>query len=335
MDNIGTWIDNIISDLVDESKKLSDTLLKVQVLSHKLANSQLSQWVKDELNGYQGNSKNIPSYRNVQTIVRGNLIQNRGFGGMLTFQNHQIPIEYISDEKIRKRLTQCDIINSISELEYLLNEKKGKLMIPIPHPIISLINDTLGNNFFTNDAWQEISPNFLRGILSSIKSHLLNFLLTLNDSITNDLDFSIMKNKKQIDDLFKKTIGNISAHTVNLSMGDSSPQMINSGEVKNANIQGGKNNIQNNTAEIKDNTKEIVDLINKLLEDPEISKDDFDDLSNQVTILNSQLSRDTPKIGIISSALSCTKNILTGITANIITPVILDKINQVLGCLNI
>ena len=84
------WINTIIKELVDPETKLKDTLLKVQVLAFKIKNTKLKEWVNNELNGFIG--KEVPSYRKILSAVFGNLIQDRGFVGMMSINNHAILI---------------------------------------------------------------------------------------------------------------------------------------------------------------------------------------------------------------------------------------------------
>jgi len=145
------WINIIIKELVDPNAKLKDTLLKVQVLAFKIKNVKLKEWVDNELNGFIG--KEVPSYRKKPSVVFGNLIQDRGFSGMLTRNHQPLPTEYLKKE-LRESLMSVSMKSSVSELEHMIS-KGGEYQINIPHLIHNEITKLLGNRWVVDSAWQK------------------------------------------------------------------------------------------------------------------------------------------------------------------------------------
>ena len=86
-------VNNIIDELTGSEDNLSSSLLKVQVLAHKLKNEKLKEWVNYELNGYDDKNINVPAYRVIPTIVKGHLIQ-----GHMKYTNLQLSVNGIKEK---------------------------------------------------------------------------------------------------------------------------------------------------------------------------------------------------------------------------------------------
>jgi hypothetical protein len=314
------WINTIIQELVDPTKRLTDTLLKVQVLAFKIKNSKLKIWVESELNGYQSTAE-VPSYRYVPTTVVGNLEQER-FGGLLSRKHQRLPVEYL-DKDIYESLKEAKIQNSVSELE-LMQKGEGTYQIPIPHTIFALFNKVFSNEWVVTSAWREIGHNSIEGILSSVKSKLLTFLLELAEEVGEKDNIEIIESKK-IDTLFDKTFGNISGETVNIFTGSDNIQSVNTGDKAVLNITKGKKVKQKITNEVQQDLSQYISDLKSQISSLSLEVDDQRDVINELTRIESQLKREKPKVSIINEALNVIKGILISVTGNALTPTILEK----------
>lgn len=314
------WINSIIEELVDPTKRLTDTLLKVQVLAFKIKYPRLKVWVDSELNGYQS-TEEVPSYRYIPSTIVGNLEQDR-FGGLLRRTNQRLPTEYL-DKKIYDSLKVVRVQNSVSELE-LMQKGEGTYQIPIPHAIFCQINKVLANEWIVTSAWREISPNSIEGILSSVKSKLLSFLLELAEEVGEKDNIDIMK-KNKIDNLFDKTIGNISGETVNIFTGSDNVQSVNTGENPVINIAKGEKVKQKITHTIQQDLSKYVSELKTQLGNLSLEIEEQNDVLNELARIESQITREKPKISIINEALNVIKGILISVTGNALTPAILEK----------
>ncbi len=328
MDKTIDWINTIINELVDPKAKLKDTLLKVQVLSFKIKNDKLKAWVDSELNGFMG--KEVPSYRKIPSAIFGNLIQDRGFGGALTRKNTALPIEYIKNKVVRETLLGGFSLNSsVSELELML-EKGGDYFITIPHAIHQEITEIIQNGWVVDSAWQRVPLASIEGILGSIKSTLLTFLLELADEIGEKDNINIMKEKNKIDKLFDKTIGNLTGETINISIGTDNVQSVNTGKNAKVNVAKGKKIKQtikgDKIAELEKFTTDLKLILDKL----SLSTDDSQDIKNELARIDSQIERETPKYTIINEALHVINGILIGVAGNALTTPILEKLGLVI-----
>jgi len=325
MKDTSDWIDGIIQDLIEPTKKLRDILLKVQILAFKIQNKKLQQWVNNELNGYK--YQESPDYRIIPVSVFGNLMKPAGFTYAIR-KNTVLPIEYLEPE-IRKDLMIAYVNNPVSELEKMI-EGKGGYTVNIPHAIYSEITELLANDWYVDSAWKKINLNSIEAVLTSIKSNLLNFLLELNKEIGEKDNYSIMKNKKKVDNLFDKTIGNISGETVNITIGDKSMQNINQGNNAKINIAKGKKIFQKLKVENKNELIEFINSLQKNLDNLGLNIEDKEDVTNEIQRIQSQLKRKEPKLEIISTALTTIHAILISIAANAYTPIVLEKISALL-----
>ena len=112
---------------------------------------------------------------------------------------------------------------------------------------------------------------------------------------------------------------------------------INIGTMTNSNISQASSGV-NQTITINPETKkEIIDLINTLkefLENEELRQEQKDELSSDISTIESQINSPKPKTGIISESLSSAKNILESVsTIAITTAPIVTQITSMLGML--
>ena len=326
MKNISDWIDKVIEDLVDPSAKLSDTLLKVQVLAFKIENTQLKDWVNLELNGYVG--KERPDYRKIPTAVQGNLIQDAGFQGVWTKNNVSLPVEYL-DSKYWDVLMTIKMDSSVSELEKMVTDK-GSFQVNMPHAMAQEFTKIM-KPWHVDSAWQKISNNSIEGILSTIKSTLLNFLLELNKEFGDNDNLSIMKKKEEVESIFDKTIGTIKSENVNISIGNKTSQSVNYGENASVNVSSGDNINQTINSEIKSDIEGFIEYLKENIDKLNLDSEEKEDVVNEVTRIETQVGRNSPKMNIINGALTTVNGILTGIAANAYTPIVLEKLGELMS----
>lgn len=317
-------INQIIQEIVDPSFKLKDILLEVKILAFKINNPKLKKWVEVELNGYSG--EEIPQYRIVPAGCYGNLIQDRGFGSYATRNNSLLPVEYL-EEETREALMKVWISNSVSELESMVVDKSNELQIQIPHLIYRKFSNIIKNGWVVDSAWQRININSIEGILSSIRSNLLTFLLELLEESGQNKEIDFMGKKQKIDKLFDKTIGSISGRIVNISVGSDFIQSTNTGEKASSTILKGDHNTQMINGEIA----KFVEEIKSKLEELHLDVENKEDLQNEIIRLEAQLRREKPTYSIIQEGLIIIKGILMGMASNLLTQPFIEKIGLLLS----
>lgn len=325
------YINTIILELVEPQNQLKDTLLKVKILAFQLKNPKLKEWVENEINGYQ--DKEIPKYREVASAIYGNLIQDRGFGGYASIKSYLLPVEALEFE-LRDKLMLLPLKQSVSNLEELI--KKGNdCKADLPYSVAQVFDKFLTNGYEVHTAWYSIGLNSLVGIVDSIKSNLLNFLLELAEELGEHQNIDIMKEKPKIDNLFDKTIGQITGGTVNIVVGTDNIQSVNTGNDANINVSKGDNNSQ--TINVNDIKKELENFIadfKPTIDTLDVSKEDKEDIITAITGIETQLQREKPKYPIISQGLDVVKGVLIGVAGNAVSPTIIEKISWLITLLS-
>jgi hypothetical protein len=193
-------IDEIIEILGREDPPLTTALMKTKVLLHTLGKKELAQWVDYELTGYPDDVE-LPAYRKVQVVIRGHL---RNIS--VAYENQPLPVMHLS-EKQRDILTDGSLGQSITELERLASGDRAAL--ELPPEWYSAFDKGLAPGFHVYAASKNISPLNIAGILTIVRSRLLDFVLELRDEFGPDAKEADLKEKaKNIDmnQLFRNSI---------------------------------------------------------------------------------------------------------------------------------
>lgn len=313
-------IDSIIDELVNQDSSLENALLKTQVLAFKLKNDKLKIWVNNELNGYNKQDE-IPEFRIVNTQVKGNLFQGLGYGGYQQLTDTVLPIEYLDNKELGS-LSKHKFLVRISEIQDLSKSKNG-LIAELPYSFLVMMSKRM-SPWEVIKAWKVISTSSLVGILSTIKSKLINFLLELKEEL-GDENIPIMQKKKEIDNLIDKTIGEINAQNVNISIENRNIQIANSGAENQFQLTSGNNADQKiGTLDIKDVLKFIKDNINEL----GVNEILQEEILIEVNRGESQLKKSNPKTQILLQSLNVVYDILVGVAGNAYTDKVLYWISQ-------
>ena len=312
-----------MDNVAEPEKRLSDLLMKVQVLAVKLESDKLQEWASNELNGYR--NRDCPDYRIIGCAVYGNLLQNAGFGSYNQRKGYPLPIEQL-DVELQERLTSTPLIQKVSELEKLA-ESDGDLAIDIPYKIQALITKNLKGGWTVDSAWQRFEQYMVGGVLSAIRNKLLAFMIELHKEFPIEPISKVENRSEGVDEAFDNTIGTISAGTVNISMGAESLQTISSGTNARLNVAKGDNLNQSITEELESGLTAFVQDLKNNLGKLGLDENEVHDIEVELTRVESQLEREQPRKSVLTSALEVIKGILTRVAANELTPVLIDQIN--------
>ncbi len=176
-------LDEIITILSDEAGTLNSALLKTKVLLHTIGNKDLANWVTYEIKGYP-NDDSIPEYRWVTAEVHGNITS---IAWQMT--DTKLPIMHL-DEKQRENLTSTACTMSILTIEESVRAHRKKssarLIRPLPPEFGGLFSSVLHQGVNVISAWCEINMIEVEGILTEVRSRLLDFALELRDVVGPD-----------------------------------------------------------------------------------------------------------------------------------------------------
>jgi len=164
-------LDEIVDLLSSERGSLTDALLKTKVVLHKIGQTDLVEWVNDELNGYPSH-KEVPPYRVIPARVVGTL-QNAAY----IINNQTLPISHLP-EKERKHFSVNVMRESIRVLAEYSAQPTGHLVHPIAPELYQLLGEGLQNVWVSN-AWIQMEPTQIMNTVIEVRSRLLDFALSL------------------------------------------------------------------------------------------------------------------------------------------------------------
>lgn len=194
-------IQEIINDLTSSDKNIVDALLKTKVIAFKLKNQELLNWVNNEFNGYE-NGNDLPDYRVIGCVIYGTV--SNGFGMM---KNYPIPV-YGLEKKDREMLTTIRMAHSISAIYDLATRQNETIGRDIPPELYYLFNRSLSDGYEVIHARSRTDQAQLVQIISTVRSKLLDFMLSLQNEIGYDTED--LGNDKEIlqkaSELFTSTI---------------------------------------------------------------------------------------------------------------------------------
>ena len=317
-------INNVIEDLTDPNIELTSTLLKVQVLAHKLKNDKLKEWVDSEINGYE-DEKDVPYYRIINAAVLGNIEQFRGLGGYASRSKVQLSVAHT--EKVYDiNMQQIILKDSFSAYEHML-QKEDNYRINIPSIYYNNLSKIFANDWKVTSAWKVLSHHSIKGVLDSIKSNLLQFMLDIADEIGEGDNVDIVKKENVINDLFTKNLG--SGNTFNINTGSDIVQTNIRGDNSKANIGKGDNICQEINTDDIERVKKLVDSLKADIDKAIMDSDDLEDLKFQIESIETQLKRDKPKTIILKNAFDIIKGIVSVVGAHILTEPTMIQLEQI------
>ncbi|HHV70497.1 MAG TPA: hypothetical protein GXX48_23150 [Ochrobactrum intermedium] len=163
----------IISAITETDEKISSILRKCLVLSYLLKNNDLKSWVTKELNGYDASDPDIPQYRRTYAPAKGFFIG--GFGQAINDQ--PIPSAAL-DEKHRHYAESINLRQPIIAYEDV--KASDERIVPWPANMVVLYqNKFFDGDLVLNRAWQSIPGSVLAGIVDTVRTKLLTFVLEL------------------------------------------------------------------------------------------------------------------------------------------------------------
>lgn len=168
-------LDEIITLLGDQNARLSDALLKTKILLHQIGKKELAEWVNHELNGYPETAA-LPEYR-----ILGAQVRCQAASISLRYPDMPVPISHL-DKKKTDSLTKTRMHQSLTVLEDMV-KKDGQLIRELPMELNGLLGQTLAHGWSIIMAWCATPSHDVKGIMTQVRSRLLDFVLELKDSL--------------------------------------------------------------------------------------------------------------------------------------------------------
>lgn len=169
-------IQGLQNDIIDSKISLSSVLRKAKVLASILKSNELKKWVDSELNGYQGDKKEVPDYRIM-------VVSNLGyFAGAFGSALKNSPIATLNlPEQIQKFAENHIMIEGVRALESLVEGESSTFQVHWPPNWLAIVGEQIYQGYNCIDAWKVISKGQVEQILDTVRNRLLNFVLELQE----------------------------------------------------------------------------------------------------------------------------------------------------------
>ena len=170
---------SILNEILDAATSsevpISDLLRRVCVLAARLGNSEMSDWVDRELNGYP-NHDALPAYRQTEAHAYGN------FAGPFYSGLNNVPIPPATlPDSLRIWATKAYLLEPIRLFEELLKEPAGgSFTSPWPPDLIMLMQRRQiyeGMSLLT--AWTDVPRGAIVGVIENVRNRVQAFALDL------------------------------------------------------------------------------------------------------------------------------------------------------------
>lgn len=168
-------LDEIRSDLVNESATLSNTLRKAKILASSIRLPEFREWVDSELDGYNDRDK-VPSYRRFRPTNLGTYSGPFGSG-----VKNVVLATYNLPDPVRDLAENLIFSDGVGALEAQASDdgqiKWSQEMILLAREVTQM-----SGGMVLVDAHQPIPAHVLTGILDLVKNKLLDFVLGLEEN---------------------------------------------------------------------------------------------------------------------------------------------------------
>lgn len=173
-------LDDIRSDLLNQSADLSNTLRKAKVLASIMGLCEFRDWVDHELSGYPNRSR-LPDYRKFTPTNLGT------FSGPFQSGAKNVVLPTINlPEPVKDFAEKLEFLDGVAALQAQADDEHVRRW---PQELVFLARDSIemSGGMVLADAHQPIPAHAIAGILDQIKNKLLDFILSLQEeNITSD-----------------------------------------------------------------------------------------------------------------------------------------------------
>jgi len=244
-------LQEIINILSSGNEGLTNALIKTKVFLYSTGNKDLVEWVNNEINGYS-DKNSVPEYR----IVPSRILVDVN-NGARRYTSLAIPLHHLSQAEYEDTLI-ARVKMSISQIEQMTFNagESGRFEQPIPTDLAyAFYGKSIDPSYEITKCFKEIQVHSFYGILTQVRSRLLDFLLEYSDKASE-----IMGEESE-DEKLKKV--------------DAAPLFTYAIYGDNNVINHGNSNIINSTKNITENDFESL---KKFLQLQGIEKEDIDTL---------------------------------------------------------
>ena len=261
-------------------------------LGQQLANKELMDWARKEASGYS-DSMELPDYRIIPTEVRGNFIGPFQSG----LKNAHIPKSSIEKEH-RDALFTVDLMEPVHELEeYGKGGKGGSNAYQISWSGDAIAyyqnKEIYSNGLVLASAWRLMTAQSVIGVLETIRTRVLDFILQLQDELSLDLDKPNKTEHLIVDTPQVNSTINNTIYGGNVALSNDGNAMIESINI----TSGNADELKSYLASIGVKKPDLDQLSESIKQDGDIDKDLGPEVSKWLAQMSVKALRGTLKVG--------------------------------------
>jgi len=179
----------LLKDLVGGNVSLENVLLRLKVILSDLGNESILKWINGELQGYD-NTSDLPKHRVLKGSPIGTYLVNQRF----KYTDSPVPLESLLSLDEVESITTVNVTDSISTVQnILISEKRERFGNIVPTAFCHSISK---RNLQIAGMCIEVPSNQIEGIISYVKSKLVEIILELEKQFKNLDELDI---KSQVD----------------------------------------------------------------------------------------------------------------------------------------
>lgn len=170
-------LQEIINILSSGNEGLTNALIKTKVFLYSTGNKELVEWVNNEINGYNDTNP-LPEYR----IVPARILVDAN-NGARKYTSYAIPLNHLSEKEYEEAVISR-VKMSISQIEQLTFNAgdSGRFEQPIPTELAYFFyGKAIDSSYEITKCFKEVQVHSFYGILTQVRSRLLDFLLEYSD----------------------------------------------------------------------------------------------------------------------------------------------------------
>ena len=197
----------LIETVADPKTLVSAALLQAKVVAWELPVRKARTWVSAELDGYNCHAKELPPYRKVRAILKGHFIGS--FGSEL--RNATLPTNHF-DEDIAEAYDTQAFGDGVGKLEALTQRADDYLHLKLSDSLFQFYcryPGVIAPGMQLVEAIKICPMASIVGILHSVRSRLLDFLLELKDRHPE-----LLKKSEAISNLPPDEVASALQHTI-------------------------------------------------------------------------------------------------------------------------
>jgi hypothetical protein len=293
---MGPIVLELQKEALDREIAVSDLLRKAMVVARKLKIREFETWIGNELAGYSGDAREVPEYRRLTGQVK---VFNRFQGWM--------PMTFEDPEHAQICSTRlCG--QSAAELESLLGGKKSSmLMMPFPPEMEKNLMESM--HPIALQPLLHVPASAIVGILDTVRNTVLNWALRLEEDgiLGEGLAFSAGEQARASESKYHVTNFYGAVTNSQVAPGASAPSQI----VVTSSIN-------------LDDVKALVAKVKRAASEIDLAPEQRNELSAELTTIDTQVASPKPKTGIIKQSLSSVRTILEGAGGNVVATLLVE-----------